>query len=67
MTLLRERLRGAVVVATMPLAGTPAWGEGPRPGSPDTLADLVERLSPAVVNVSTTQIVAGTCGSIFTI
>ena len=62
MTLLRERFRSAVVVATLTLAGTPAWGEGPRPGSPDTFADLVERLSPAVVNVSTTQIVARKAG-----
>jgi serine protease Do len=45
-------------IAAVGLAlSVPAVAEGLRPGSPDTFADLVERLSPAVVNVSTTQIV----------
>lgn len=46
----------ATLAAVVLWAGA-ASAEGPYPGSPNSFADIVERLSPAVVNVSTTQIV----------
>ena len=53
------RFAAAVAVLTVGVGAA----EGLKPGSPDTFADLVERLSPAVVNVSTTQIVERRAGS----
>ncbi len=51
--------RGWLVV--LPLAASLIWlpGNAEARGAPDSFADLVETLQPAVVNVSTTQKVAG--------
>ncbi len=54
-------LRGALVVATLVVAV--GWAAEAGAGSaPESFADLAERLLPAVVNISTTQMVSGQRG-----
>ncbi len=60
---LRRAGSGATIglLLTLPLAATLVWlpGSAAARGAPDSFADLVEQLQPAVVNVSTTQMVTG--------
>lgn len=46
------------VMALQPLSAAPAFARG----APDSFADLAERLSPAVVNISTSQTVSARAG-----
>ena len=45
----------ALAFALQPLSADPSFARG----APDSFADLAERLSPAVVNISTSQTVSG--------
>lgn len=60
MNLMRAGLAALVAMAllSVPLVAEPAFARG----APDSFADLAERLSPAVVNISTSQTVRGRAG-----
>jgi serine protease Do len=60
MNLMRAGLAALVAMALLnvPLVAEPAFARG----APDSFADLAERLSPAVVNISTSQTVRGRAG-----
>ena len=54
---MKTSIRRIFAASALLVFSATANGAGPYPGSPNSFADLTEKLAPAVVNVSTTQIV----------